>query len=118
MANKPQNADVQATDSNALIDAKIENLKHLQAQGVNPYPYRFEVTAHAGELQKKYESLEKGAVTEERVSVAGRIMAYRNSGMFIDLRDSTGNVSVKCEFCSTEYVYDDSDLDRIYASAA
>mgnify|MGYP001152592587 CR=1 FL=1 len=25
---------------------------------------------------------------------------------------------VKCEFCSTEYVYDDRDLDRIYASAA
>jgi molecular chaperone Hsp33 len=35
-----------------------------------------------------------------------------------DLRDSTGKVSVKCEFCSTEYAYDDSDLDRIYASAA
>jgi molecular chaperone Hsp33 len=35
-----------------------------------------------------------------------------------DLRDSSGKVSVKCEFCSTEYVYDDSDLDRIYASAA
>ena len=27
-------------------------------------------------------------------------------------------VAVKCEFCSTEYTYDDSDLDRIYASAA
>jgi len=25
---------------------------------------------------------------------------------------------VKCEFCSTEYAYEDSDLDRIYASAA
>jgi molecular chaperone Hsp33 len=35
-----------------------------------------------------------------------------------DLRDSTGKVSVKCEFCSTEYAYDDSDLDRIYAPAA
>jgi molecular chaperone Hsp33 len=35
-----------------------------------------------------------------------------------DLRDKTGRVSVKCEFCSTEYVYDDGDLDRIYASAA
>jgi molecular chaperone Hsp33 len=35
-----------------------------------------------------------------------------------DLRDSTGRVSVKCEFCSTEYAYDDRDLDRIYASAA
>jgi molecular chaperone Hsp33 len=35
-----------------------------------------------------------------------------------DLRDTTGRVAVKCEFCSTEYAYDDRDLDRIYASAA
>ena len=35
-----------------------------------------------------------------------------------DLRDNAGNVAVKCEFCSTEYAYDESDLDRIYASAA
>jgi len=34
-----------------------------------------------------------------------------------DLRDTTGRVSVKCEFCSTEYTYDDSDLDRLYAAA-
>ena len=35
-----------------------------------------------------------------------------------DLRDSRGLVAVKCEFCSTEYVYDDADLDRLYASTA
>ena len=35
-----------------------------------------------------------------------------------DLRDQSGRVVVKCEFCSTEYTYDDRDLDRIYASAA
>ena len=35
-----------------------------------------------------------------------------------DLRDPSGRVVVKCEFCSTEYAYDDRDLDRIYASAA
>jgi molecular chaperone Hsp33 len=35
-----------------------------------------------------------------------------------DLRDTSGRVAVKCEFCSTEYTYDDRDLDRIYASAA
>jgi len=34
-----------------------------------------------------------------------------------DLRDTTGRVSVKCEFCSTEYAYDDGDLDRLYAAA-
>ncbi len=35
-----------------------------------------------------------------------------------DMRDPSGRVVVKCEFCSTEYSYDDGDLDRIYASAA
>ena len=35
-----------------------------------------------------------------------------------DLRDTRGLVSVKCEFCSTEYNYDESDLDRIYRPAA
>jgi molecular chaperone Hsp33 len=35
-----------------------------------------------------------------------------------DLRDTTGRVAVTCEFCSTEYAYDESDLDRVYASAA
>ena len=34
-----------------------------------------------------------------------------------DLRDKTGRVSVKCEFCSTEYAYDDGDLDCLYAAA-
>lgn len=35
-----------------------------------------------------------------------------------DLRDTRGLVSVKCEFCSTEYNYDETDLDRIYRPAA
>jgi len=35
-----------------------------------------------------------------------------------DLRDPSSRVVVKCEFCSSEYAYDDRDLDRIYASAA
>ncbi len=35
-----------------------------------------------------------------------------------DLRDKTGRVAVKCEFCSTEYAYDDADLDKVYEPAA
>ena len=35
-----------------------------------------------------------------------------------DMRDPSGRVVVKCEFCSTEYAYDDRDLDRVYVSAA
>src|SRR4051812_23240432 len=82
------------TDSNALIEAKIENMKQLQMRGINPFPYRFNVTAMADDLQKKYAHLQNGEVTTDTVSVAGRIMAYRNSGMFIDLRDASGKIQI------------------------
>ncbi len=104
MTKQPQKTEQQATDSNALIDAKIENLKQLQLRGVNPFPYRFDVTAHAGELQKKYEALAVGAETGDVVAVAGRIMSHRNSGMFIDLRDSTGKIQI---FSHKEHVAPD-----------
>lgn len=93
MSQKP-NTHHQATDSNALIEAKIENLKALELKGVNPFPYRFEVTHHAGELQKKYETLAVGEVTTDVVKVAGRVMSNRNSGMFIDLKDATGKIQI------------------------
>jgi molecular chaperone Hsp33 len=35
-----------------------------------------------------------------------------------DLRDPQGLVAVTCEFCSTQYAYDEADLDRVYATAA
>ena len=35
-----------------------------------------------------------------------------------DLRDPQGLVAVTCEFCSTQYAYDDADLDRIYETGA
>jgi len=87
-------AETQATDSNALIDAKIENLKQLQLKGVNPFAYRFEVTAYADDLQKKYADLPNGEETGDVVSVAGRMMSNRNSGMFIDLKDTTGKIQI------------------------
>ena len=34
-----------------------------------------------------------------------------------DLRDKSGRVAVKCEFCSTEYAYDDAELDKVYEPA-
>ena len=65
-------AETQVTDSNALIDAKIENLKQLQLRGVNPFAYRFDVTAYAADLQKKYADLKDGETTEEKRKSEGR----------------------------------------------
>ena len=53
------------------------------------------------ELQDKYQDLEAGVETEDTYSVAGRIMAIRNSGMFMDLMDSTGKIQI---FCHKEFV--------------
>ena len=54
----------------------------------------FNKTASAAELQDKYKDLEAGVETEDEYSVAGRVMAIRNSGMFIDLMDVTGKIQI------------------------
>ena len=74
--------------------ARIEKLKALRAMGIDPYPYGFTVTATAKELETRYAGLATGAETQDRVAVAGRIRAIRNSGMFIDLHDASGKIQI------------------------
>jgi lysyl-tRNA synthetase, class II len=68
----------------------------LEALGVDPYPYSFERTHEAVQLERRYAGLAAGAETEDRVRVAGRIRAMRNSGMFIDLHDASGKIQIFC----------------------
>lgn len=91
---KPEKNIEPVTDSNILIEAKIANLKALEGMGVTLYPHRFDVTHHAGDLQKKHAALANGEVTAEKVRVAGRVMSNRNSGMFIDLKDESGKIQI------------------------
>lgn len=83
-------------ETNIHREARLAKLRTLQEQGYNPYPYRFQADAKAADLQEKYKDLEVGVDTEDRVTVAGRAMAVRNSGMFIDLKDDSGKVQVFC----------------------
>lgn len=77
-------------------EAKEAKLKGLIEAGINPYPHAYDRTHQAGELQDKYKDLENGAETQDTVRVAGRIMAMRNNGMFIDLQDASGKIQVFC----------------------
>ncbi len=79
-----------------LRDARLAKLERLKALGVNPYPYKYDVSARAVDLHKRHESLAPDVVTTDRVRIAGRIRALRNSGMFIDLQDVTGKIQVFC----------------------
>ncbi len=79
-----------------LRAVRISKLESLKAQGIDPYPYGFDRTHEAAELERLYSGLAAGAETGERVCVAGRIRAVRNNGMFIDLHDATGKVQIFC----------------------
>ncbi len=76
-------------ETNIHRESRLAKLKALEEAGYNPYPYRFQPTAFAAELQEKYKDLEAGTDTEDRVTIAGRAMAVRNSGMFIDIKDKS-----------------------------
>jgi len=76
------------------IQARKDKLDKLLALGVDPYPTTWRVTHRAADLQDQYAHLEDGEVTEDRVVIAGRITASRNSGMFRDLRDGSGRIQV------------------------
>lgn len=89
-------AQNQATAITNPHEAKAHKLALLREAGYDPYPHKFDRSHKAGELQDKYKDLESGVETEDRVAVAGRIMAMRNNGMFLDLNDPTGKIQVFC----------------------
>ncbi len=79
-----------------LRATRLAKLDGLKALGIEPYPYAFSRTDEAAELERRHAGLPAGAETGERVCVAGRIRAIRNSGMFIDLHDASGKVQIFC----------------------
>jgi lysyl-tRNA synthetase, class II len=81
-------------EDNQFRVARLEKLAQMKALGINPYPYAFAQTGEAAALEKRYASLPPDTVTEDRVTVAGRIRAIRNSGMFIDLHDTSGKIQI------------------------
>jgi lysyl-tRNA synthetase class 2 len=93
-----RNAD---EDDDPFRRVRLEKLAALRGMGVEPYPVSFERTGEAVELDARYAGLPPGTETEDRVRIAGRIRAIRNSGMFIDLHDTSGKIQI---FCHKDYL--------------
>lgn len=81
-------------DMNAVRASKEKKLSELRSAGVDPYPYEFKRSNKLAPLAEKYAHLKDGEATTDEVAVAGRIMALRNNGMFIDLRDPNGKIQL------------------------
>ena len=70
----------------------------LMEAGIDPYGHAFSYSHHVEQLNELYAELEDGDSTEDRVDVAGRIMAKRVQGkiVFMGLRDTTGDIQLFC----------------------
>jgi lysyl-tRNA synthetase class 2 len=70
--------------------------KHASILGGDGYPYRFERSDYAADLHDRYGSLHPGEETDDRATVAGRLMAVRRMGklVFAVLQDATGRIQL------------------------
>ena len=80
------------------IEVRRAKREALLAEGKNPYGHAFNYSHHVADLDKKYKELGDGENTEDRVAVAGRIVAKRVQGkiIFFELLDATGKIQLSC----------------------
>ncbi|HEX6302071.1 MAG TPA: lysine--tRNA ligase [Acidimicrobiia bacterium] len=85
------------TNENRLVENRRE--KHRAVLDAGGYPRRFERSDLAIDLHERYASLEPASETEDRVTVAGRLMLHRSFGklQFGTLQDVSGTVQLFVE---------------------
>lgn len=77
------------------LEVRRQKLDQLREQGIEPYPYRFEVSRSFAQIREQYEEkLESGERSENSYRLAGRITGWRGKGKmtFLDLRDASGRL--------------------------
>jgi lysyl-tRNA synthetase class 2 len=82
----------------SVLRARRESLERLRSKGVEPFAFGFDQDAHAADLRERYAGLGKGVQTDDRCSVAGRVVLARRFGKltFFSLRDATGDIQLLC----------------------
>lgn len=94
---KPSEEDISPNEYFKLRSQAIANLKALGGDN-HPYPHKFHVSISLQEFIEKYNGLNDGEVVEkDKLSVAGRVHAIRESGaklIFYDLRGEGAKLQV------------------------
>lgn len=90
--------DEETMDPNEFFRIRSAMVAQLREAGEDPYPHKFTVSISLVEFVERYSGLQAGQVlTEERLSVAGRVHAKRQSGnklIFYDLRGEGTKIQV------------------------
>ena len=96
MAENADNTPQEVEDD--PIEVRKAKRAALIAAGKNPYGHAFKTSDHASDLVERYADLEAGANTEDRVTLAGRLMSKRDQGKIIfgELRDTDADIQLFC----------------------
>ncbi len=103
MSDSPDAPDApDASDGQPALDVPAErarrlaDVEELRAQGVDPYPVRFDRDRTLGELRQEFGDLAAGTETATSVRVAGRILLIRRQGKltFATVRDQSGSAQL------------------------
>lgn len=87
-------------EQNDLIKSRLNALEEIKKLGINPYPYRFDVTTNSAEVLDTFKDPAGEEETEQQkqkiVSVAGRIMGMRRMGKasFCHIKDEAGKIQI------------------------
>ncbi len=90
----------------ALKAARLAKVDGLRTAGVEPYPYRWDRSHTLGELRTRFGDLTPQSETDQRVTVAGRILLSRGAGKlrFANIADREGTIQL---FVSKAVIGDD-----------
>jgi lysyl-tRNA synthetase class 2 len=102
-----------ASDDQPALDVpgerarRLADVEELRAQGVDPYPVRFDRDRTLGELRAEFGDLPPGSETDTSVRVAGRVLLIRRQGKltFATVRDQSDGVQL---FVSSDEIGDDA----------
>ncbi|PIN92841.1 lysine--tRNA ligase [Candidatus Pacearchaeota archaeon CG10_big_fil_rev_8_21_14_0_10_31_24] len=79
-----------------IINERLKKLRELKEQGINPYISYFEAQNLSKDLQEKYKSLKNEQEKKDSVSIAGRLMSFRDLGKiaFGVVNDGYGQIQI------------------------
>ncbi|MGL1902962.1 MAG: lysine--tRNA ligase [Fibrobacterales bacterium] len=82
-----------AMEKNDQVEARLVKLEKYREMGVNPYPYKFDMSHSSKQLLDERESLND---SETVVRFAGRVVRYNRKGKmcFMHLKDQFGRMQV------------------------
>ncbi len=82
--------------SDALFQSRLDRLDSLRRRGIDPYPARVPCAERIEGVLGRHSCLEPQEHSGDRVTVSGRITAFRGMGKasFLDLRDGTGRIQI------------------------